>query len=142
MTAGLLWRDGMLLIAKRPQGRHLAGFWEFPGGKQEARETLKECLEREIMEELGIEVHAETPLVVVDHEYEGLSISLHLFHCLWRSGELTPLGCDEIKWVRPEDLVQYLLPPPDLKLIPIIKKWSEDKYGATGPKNEKLSTVF
>ncbi|MCJ7596499.1 MAG: (deoxy)nucleoside triphosphate pyrophosphohydrolase [Desulfobacterales bacterium] len=132
VTAGLLWREGRLLIAKRPQGSHLAGFWEFPGGKQEARETLKECLEREIREELGMEVQADEPLMNIDHEYEAKSISLHVFHCSRVRGEPKPLGCDEIRWVLPEDLVLYPLPPPDLKLIPFIKKWSEDKYGGSG----------
>ena len=103
---------------------------------------MKECLEREIMEELGIEVNADKSLLVINHEYEGKSISLHLFHCSWINGEPAPLACDEINWVRPEDLDRYRLPPPDLKFIPFIKKWIEDKYGATGSKNKKLPPVF
>ena len=85
VTAGLLWQNGMVLITKRPQGSHLAGFWEFPGGKQEVGETPEECLEREIKEELGVEVRAEKLLVTVDHEYENRIISLYLFqssHCV------------------------------------------------------------
>ena len=142
MTAGLLWREGKLLISKRPQGVHLAGYWEFPGGKQEAGETLGECLEREIREELGIEVQADGPLLHVDHEYEAKSIRLHVFQCRWSGGEPRPLGGDEIRWVRPEDLVSYLLPPPDLKLVPFIKNWSKEQYGRSGSQDEKLSAIF
>lgn len=93
---------------------------------------MVECLEREIREELGMEVKADEPLMDIDHEYEAKSISLHVFHCSPLRGEPKPLGCEEIRWVRPEDLALYVLPPPDLKLIPFIKKWSEDKYGGSG----------
>ncbi len=117
MTAGLIWRDGRFLITKRPKGTHLAGFWEFPGGKQEAGETLEECLVREIKEELGIEVRTEELLVTVDHEYGNRMISLHLFLCTHLSGQPEPLECEDIKWVHPEDLVQYRFPPPDRHII-------------------------
>ena len=63
VAAALIWRDGKLLITSRPKGRHLAGFWEFPGGKQEEDETLRRCLEREIKEELGVEIRAGKRLV-------------------------------------------------------------------------------
>jgi mutator protein MutT len=123
VTAGLLWKDGKLLITKRPQGSHLAGFWEFPGGKQEPNESLEKCLEREIKEELGIAVKVQRSLLQVDHEYENKSISLHLFHCSIISGEPRPLGCDGIKWVLPEDLSEYPLPPPDYLVLPHLKEW-------------------
>ena len=59
VTAGVVWKNGRVLIAKRPEGGHLEGYWEFPGGKQEKGESLKGCLEREIEEELGLKVRAE-----------------------------------------------------------------------------------
>jgi len=102
----------------------LAGFWEFPGGKQEKNETLEACLEREIKEELGIEVRAEKHLLSIDHEYEGKSISLHLFECVEISGEPKPFESAGIRWVLPEDLSNYRLPPPDLKIIPVIIKYA------------------
>ncbi len=123
VTAGLLWKDGKLLITKRPQGSHLAGFWEFPGGKQEPNESLEKCLEREIKEELGIAVKVRRRLLQVDHEYKNKSISLHLFHCSIISGEPRPLGCDGMKWVLPEDLSRYPLPPPDCLVLPQLKEW-------------------
>ena len=121
VTAGLVWKDGKLLITRRPEGSHLAGYWEFPGGKQEHGESLEACLEREIREELGMEVKAVKHLLQIDHEYETKSITLHLFQCSWLSGTPTPIGCSEIRWVRPEDLANYQLPPPDLQLLPSIQ---------------------
>lgn len=122
VTAGLLWLDGKVLIAKRPEGSHLAGFWEFPGGKQEMGETLKRCLEREIREELGADVRAEKLLLTVDHEYRSRIISLHLFLCDHLGGELQPLGCEEMRWVCPKDLTQYRFPPPDERIIQFLNK--------------------
>jgi mutator protein MutT len=121
VTAGLVWKDGKLLITRRPEGSHLAGYWEFPGGKQELGESLEACLEREIQEELGLEVKAAKHLLQIDHDYEIKSITLHLFLCDWLSGDPTPIGCDEIRWVRPEDLANFKLPPPDLQLLPFIQ---------------------
>ncbi len=70
VAAGLIWRDGKLLITKRPLGRHLAGLWEFPGGKQEGDESLEGCVEREIREELGVEIRAQKHFLTVHYEYE------------------------------------------------------------------------
>jgi mutator protein MutT len=120
VTAGLLQQNGMVLITKRPAGSHLAGYWEFPGGKQEAGETLEECLEREMKEELGVEVRAGKRLLTVDHEYENRIISLYFFYCTHMGGELKPLGCEEIRWVHPEDLRQYRFPPPDERIIQLL----------------------
>jgi mutator protein MutT len=122
VTAGLILRDGRLLLTKRPEGKHLAGFWEFPGGKQEEKETLEACLEREIKEELGMEVHAEKHLLTIDHDYEGQSISLHLFECDEVRGDPKPLESPEIRWVLPEELSRYRLPPPDLEILPAVLK--------------------
>ena len=124
VTAGLVWKDGKLLITRRPEGSHLAGYWEFPGGKQEPGESLKACLEREIQEELDMEVKAAKHLLQIDHDYEIKSITLHLFLCDWLSGDPTPIGCDEIRWVRPEDLANFKLPPPDLQLLPFIQNFA------------------
>ena len=121
VTAGLVWKDGKLLITRRPEGSHLAGYWEFPGGKQEPGESLKACLEREIQEELDMEVKAAKHLLQIDHDYEIKSITLHLFLCDWLSGDPTPIGCDEIRWVKPEELANYHLPPPDIQLLPLIQ---------------------
>lgn len=127
VTAGLVWQGGKLLITRRPQGSHLAGYWEFPGGKQEPGESLEACLERELREELGMEVKAVRHLLQIDHDYESKSITLHLFQCEWLSGEPLPIGCDEILWVQAEDLATYKLPPPDYRLLPFIQNLTEKR---------------
>lgn len=120
VTAGLLWRDGRVLITKRPEEKHLAGLWEFPGGKQENGETLEACLKREIKEELGIEVRVNKHLCTVHHDYEDRRVSLHLFSCTHLKGDLRPLDSQEIKWVFHEDLSQYRFPSPDLELLRLL----------------------
>jgi mutator protein MutT len=120
VTAGLIWRDGKVLIARRPRGRHLAGFWEFPGGKQEENETLQGCLEREIKEELGIEIRADKKLLSVRHHYETTCITLHVFQCSDLKGRPTAQEGQEAKWVRPEDLPSYKFSPPDLKVVDML----------------------
>ncbi|MFH1628943.1 MAG: 8-oxo-dGTP diphosphatase MutT [Pseudomonadota bacterium] len=117
VTAGLIWKNGKLLIAKRPQGTHLEGFWEFPGGKQKEGEGLKECLEREIDEELGIKARVEESFLTVDHEYPNKRISLHVFNCTWLKGKPLPLQCQEVRWVVFDDLSKLPFPPPDIKVI-------------------------
>lgn len=117
VTAGLIWKDGRLLIARRPKGSHLAGFWEFPGGKKETCEGLKACMEREIKEELGMDIRADRLLLTVQHEYEVKLVSLHIFGCTCLKGTPQPLEGQEIRWVDPNDLDQYAFPPPDQKVI-------------------------
>jgi mutator protein MutT len=120
VTAALIFRDGNILITKRPAGYHLAGLWEFPGGKQEPGESLEECLEREIKEELDIEIHADRFFSTVRHEYEKKIVSLHVFECVHLSGEPKAIECQEFKWVKPEDLLLYEFPPPDLEIIKML----------------------
>ncbi|MFH1349768.1 MAG: 8-oxo-dGTP diphosphatase MutT [Pseudomonadota bacterium] len=122
VTAGLIWHDGKLLIARRPPGTHLEGLWEFPGGKQEKGETLQECLERELREELGMKVRAENLVCTVEHEYENRTISLHLFQCSYLSGQPMPLEGQETRWVHPKDLGEYNFPPPDYTFIRFLNK--------------------
>ena len=122
VSAALIRRNGRILISKRPAGSHLSGSWEFPGGKREDGETLEECLEREIREELGVAVRAERFLSRVDHEYETFTISLHLFLCSEPEGEPTPMGCESVAWVHPEELCRYPMPPADEELIRLVSK--------------------
>jgi mutator protein MutT len=121
VTAGLIRQDGKLLITRRPEGGHLAGRWEFPGGKQEAGETLEACLEREIREELGIRVKAETCLARVEHEYPTRRITLHLFLCVDLEGQPRGLEGQETRWIDPNDISRYTFPPADLEIIKHLK---------------------
>ena len=120
VTAGLIWKNGKVLIAKRPKGSHLEGFWEFPGGKQEKGESLRHCLEREITEELGIEIKAGKLFLPVKHEYDYKVISLHTFNCTLLTGEPKALQGQEIRWVGPARLCEFEFPPPDMLVVKAI----------------------
>jgi len=122
VTAGLIWKEGKLLIATRPKGTHLEGFWEFPGGKQEEGENLQECLQREIKEELGVEVRVDELFLTVDHEYPDKRISLHVFNCTWLEGKPVPLQGQETRWIALTDLSKFTFPPPDVQVIETLTK--------------------
>lgn len=122
VTAGLIWKEEKLLIATRPRGTHLEGFWEFPGGKKEEGENLKECLKREIEEELTVEVRVGAHFLTVEHEYPNKRISLHVFNCTWVKGEPTPQQHQETRWVRLLDLSKLTFPPPDVQVIEALAK--------------------
>ncbi|MFZ7110288.1 MAG: 8-oxo-dGTP diphosphatase MutT [Desulfatiglandales bacterium] len=121
VAAGLIWQDGKVLITKRPEGTHLAGLWEFPGGKQEPYETLRTCLERELREELGIKVRVDRHFISVDYEYDTKSITLHVFHCTGLTGRPVALEGQESRWVDPAGLHRYTFPPPDKAVIEALK---------------------
>ncbi len=122
VTAGLIWKNGKVLIARRPKGSHLEGLWEFPGGKQKKGESLKNCLEREIEEELGIKVRADQVSLTVVHEYESKVISLHAMECTLLAGEPRTLQCQEIRWVDPADFPKFVFPPPDMKVTEFLSR--------------------
>jgi A/G-specific adenine glycosylase len=117
VAAGLIWKDDKLLIAQRPAGGMLGGLWEFPGGKQEPGETLPECLQRELREELGIEVEVGEHLVSVDHAYSHFRITLHAFAARYVGGEPQALGCAAWCWVGIEELAAFAFPRADRRII-------------------------
>jgi mutator protein MutT len=117
VTAGLIWRGGRILIAKRPPGTHLAGYWEFPGGKVRPEETLRDCVVREMEEELGVQITAEEPFLSVQHDYGSKRVSLHVFNCRLLEGEPRALQGQEIQWVIPTELQRFSFPPPDERII-------------------------
>lgn len=136
MTAGLLFRSGKVLISRRRKGSHLGGMWEFPGGKREAGETLEQCLERELIEELGIEVTVENHCLTVDHAYDDRSISLHVFHCFLVGGDPKPLQSDTIEWVEPVALGKFLFPPPDRKIVEYLRRRDTEGNNPAGEAGE------
>jgi len=117
VSAGLIWKNGKLLIAKRPKGTHNEGLWEFPGGKKEKGESMKDCLLREIEEELDIKVKVDQALFTVDHEYETKTICLHVFNCTLMKGKPKSLQGQKVRWIYPNDLPKYNFAPPDMKVI-------------------------
>jgi mutator protein MutT len=128
VTAGIIRKDGQILIARRPKGTHLAGLWEFPGGKQEDGESLENCLEREIREELGLSVKAGKSIMSVDYEYTEKTISLYFFDCHVQDGEPEGMESQEVKWVDPKDLSTFNFPPPDVKLVAFLSNPHDSTY--------------
>ena len=113
VAAAVIEHRGRYLITRRETGVHLAGYWEFPGGKREADETFEACARREVFEEVGIELTALRPLTITHYEYPDKSVELHFFTCSLSQGEPQPLGCVDFLWVRPEELAEYAFPPAD-----------------------------
>ena len=122
MAAGIIRRDGKILITRRPAGTHLEGMWEFPGGKLESGESPEACLEREIMEELGLEIKVGKHLLTVEHEYDIKRVTLNFFECLCKDNIPKPLEGQEMEWAEKRDLNRYSFPPPDREIINLLNK--------------------
>lgn len=121
-ACALVDADGRVLLAQRPEGKQLAGLWEFPGGKVEQGETPEQTLIRELDEELGIATKAAclAPLTFASHTYETFHLLMPLYVC--RRFEGVPQGREgqAIKWVRPRQMRDYPMPPADEPLIPFL----------------------
>ncbi|MCX5658207.1 MAG: 8-oxo-dGTP diphosphatase MutT [Planctomycetota bacterium] len=121
VAIGVLTRrvDGgwQILIARRPDGAVLGGFWEMPGGKIEADETPERCIVREFAEELGVAVATGDALAVIEHHYEHAHVKLHPFLCTLVSGEPRNLEVAEHRWIRPAELDAYKFPSANRPLI-------------------------
>ena len=111
--------DGRVLVSKRPQGKTMAGLWEFPGGKVEPGETPEESLTRELGEELGIDVESAclAPLTFASHGYEEFHLLMPLYVCRKWDGIAQPMEGQELKWMRPRDLRSIDMPPADIPLV-------------------------
>lgn len=117
VAAGLIVGDGRYLVARRKPDAHLGGLWEFPGGKCEPGESLEDCLRRELREELGIEVGEPAFCRVIRHAYPEKVVEIHFFWCSVASGAVQALGCDEVRWVTPQEMAGLEFPPADRTLI-------------------------
>lgn len=124
-AVALIDPDGRVLLAQRPEGKSLAGLWEFPGGKVEPGESPEAALIRELREELGIETKASclAPLTFASHSYDDFHLLMPLFACRRWDGMATGREGQTLAWVRPERLRDYPMPPADLPLIPILRDW-------------------
>jgi 8-oxo-dGTP diphosphatase len=124
-AVALIDADGRVLLAQRPEGKSLAGLWEFPGGKVDPGETPEAALIRELREELGIETKASclAPLTFASHSYDDFHLLMPLFACRRWEGIATEREGQTLAWVRPEKLRDYPMPPADIPLIPILRDW-------------------
>jgi len=117
IAVGIVWRRGQVLIARRPENGLLGGLWEFPGGKLEEGETLEQCVQREILEELGIAVSVKGKITVVRHAYSHFRITLHAFECQYLSGNPRCRACSEFRWVPVSQLHHFPFPRANQKVI-------------------------
>ena len=120
-ACALIDPDGRVLIAQRPAGKSMAGLWEFPGGKLDPGETAEEALIRELREELSIETSQNclAPLTFNSHCYDDFNLILMLFVCRKWSGIVTSLESQAFKWVKPQSLNKFHMPPADIPLIAV-----------------------
>jgi 8-oxo-dGTP diphosphatase len=123
VVAGALFdREGRVLIAERPAGKHMAGKWEFPGGKVAMGEGEEAALGRELQEELGVTVRAARPLMRLRHEYEDRVVELSLWLVEEFSGEAQGLEGQALKWVRPSGLLDEDILQADLPFVLALQK--------------------
>jgi 8-oxo-dGTP diphosphatase len=124
VAAGLVFRNGQLLITQRRPGDHLGGLWEFPGGKREGAESYEHCLARELHEELGIDVNVGALYDSISHDYPEKSVHLQFFLCTILVGEPKPIACAAIAWVTKDSLMRFDFPAADAQLL---RKLREDE---------------
>ncbi|MDJ0628449.1 MAG: 8-oxo-dGTP diphosphatase MutT [Rhodobacter sp.] len=124
-AVALIDRDGRVLLAQRPEGKSMAGLWEFPGGKVETGETPEHALIRELHEEIGIDTWESclAPLTFASHSYDDFHLLMPLFACRKWQGIPHSKEDQALKWVAAKDLRHYPMPPADIPLIPILRDW-------------------
>ena len=122
VVVGVLVENEKILIAKRKNYGDGAGLWEFPGGKIEEGESQEECLKRELLEELGINIEVKDFIIYALHENIEKNIHLYAYYAKYIEGIITLEAHDKIKWVSLEELSEYEFPPADIKVIEYILK--------------------
>ena len=120
VTAAVVRRGDTFLITRRQRGVHLEGYWEFPGGKCDAGESLTACLEREMREELDVGVHVGREVLATEHAYPERVVELHFFECELL-GEPRPLIGQQMQWVGRTELRALSFPPADDELIELLE---------------------
>ena len=114
--------QGKILIDRRkPQGE-MGGLWEFPGGKIEPGETIAECIQREIKEELDLEILVGDRLTTITHSYKTFKVTLYVHWCQHLKGKPKPIECEEIHWVTVEEMEGYQFPSANTEIISILQQ--------------------
>lgn len=117
VTAGIVQRGNTILIARKRPGTHLEGLWEFPGGKIREGESPEACLERELMEELGIKVRVTAHFMNSAYEYPGKEICLEVYQALYLEGGIKLTDHDQVEWVQVSELSLYVFAPADRPVV-------------------------
>ena len=122
-AAALIDADGRVLLAKRPEGKKMAGLWEFPGGKVHPGETPEQALIRELKEELGIDTSESclAPIAFASHRYPDFHLLMPLFACRRWHGTPAAREGQDLAWVRPQRLADYPMPPADVPLVAMLR---------------------
>ena len=117
--------DGRVLLSQRPEGKPMAGLWEFPGGKVEEQETPETALIRELKEELGISTSGSclAPLTFTSHTYDNFHLLMPLFVCRKWEGTPRPNESQNLEWVFPKDMKNYKMPAADTPIVSILRDW-------------------
>ncbi|MGB7275700.1 MAG: 8-oxo-dGTP diphosphatase MutT, partial [Geitlerinemataceae cyanobacterium] len=119
----VIWNDRkQILIDRRLESGLLGGLWEFPGGKIEPGETIEACIVREIQEELGIEIEVGEHLMTIDHAYTHFRVTLNVYHCRYVSGEPRAIECQEVRWVKLDELDEFPFPKANTRIIEALRK--------------------
>ena len=123
VAVALIDADGRVLIAQRPEGKQLAGLWEFPGGKVDPGERPEQALIRELNEELGIDVNEAclAPFVFASHAYDSFHLLMPLYLCRRWDGFVTAHEHEALAWVKPDKLADYPMPPADIPLVAYLR---------------------
>jgi 8-oxo-dGTP diphosphatase len=124
-AVALFDKDGRVLIAQRPEGKSMAGLWEFPGGKVESGETPEQALIRELQEELAVDTVESclAPFTFASHAYDDFHLLMPLYVCRKWQGKVAPVEGQALKWVLPMQLKEYPMPPADKPLIAMLRDW-------------------
>ncbi len=124
-ACALVDADHRVLLAQRPEDKAMAGLWEFPGGKVEDGETPEACVIRELKEELGLDISESclAPLTFASHGYDAFHLLMPLFVCRVWDGRPKPKEGQALKWVRPNDMGAYPMPPADRPLVAFLRDY-------------------
>ena len=117
VIAGIIFKKDKILIGRRSPIESLSGMWEFPGGKQEAGETIEATIARELKEELAIEVQVGEQLIALDHAYSHKKLRFVVHVCRWIAGEPKPLASQQVRWVKANLLAEYSFPAANSRMI-------------------------
>ncbi|XTZ10228.1 MAG: 8-oxo-dGTP diphosphatase MutT [cyanobacterium endosymbiont of Rhopalodia yunnanensis] len=119
--------DGQILIDRRLKKGLLGGLWEFPGGKFEPNETVEDCIKREILEEIDIEIGIEEHLITLDHAYTNFKVTLIVHRCRYLTGEPKPIRCEKICWVTLDEMSNFSFPNANTKIIKLLQNQQQTK---------------